>query len=78
MSCGRAVIGTDGGGTKEYIVHGQSGLIVPVKDAQAIAESLVKLLTDDAERNRLSANARKRVLEVFDRVEIATKTMAAL
>ncbi len=75
MSCGRAVVGTDGGGTKEYIVHGESGLIVPVKDAQAIAESLIKLLTDDLERNRLSTNARKRVLEVFDRVEIAKKTM---
>lgn len=75
MSCGRAVIGTDGGGTKEYIVHGQSGLIVPVKDAQAIAESLIRLLTDDAERNRLAGNARKRVLEVFDRVAIACKTM---
>lgn len=75
MSCGRAVIGTDGGGTKEYIVHGETGLIVKVKDSQAIAESLIKLLTDDAERNRLAVNARKRVLEVFDRVEIATKTM---
>ena len=75
MSCGRAVVGTDGGGTKEYILHGESGLIVPVKDAQAIAESLIKLLTDDLERNRLAANARQRVLEVFDRVEIARKTM---
>lgn len=75
MSCGRAVIGTDGGGTKEYIVHDQSGLIVPVKDASALASGMIKLLTDENERNRLAENARKRVLAVFDRVEIARKTV---
>ncbi|MCC6977414.1 MAG: glycosyltransferase family 4 protein [Candidatus Melainabacteria bacterium] len=74
MSCGRPVIGTDGGGTKEYIVHGQSGLIVPVKNADAIAESLIHLLKNKEERERLGLNARKRVLEVFDRVEIAKRT----
>jgi len=76
MSCGRPVIGTDGGGTKEYIVHGQSGLIVPTKNADAIAESLIQLLKDEDERKRLGLNARNRVLEVFDRVEIAKCTTA--
>lgn len=75
MSCGRAVIGTDGGGTKEYIVDGESGLIVPVKDAGALAKGIISLLIDDNERARIAANARKRVLEVFDRAEIARKTV---
>ncbi len=74
MSCGRAVVGTDGGGTKEYIEHGQSGLIVPVKNALAMATSISMLLQDANERNRLAANARNRVLEIFDRTEIARKT----
>ncbi len=74
MSCGRAVVGTDGGGTKEYIVHGQSGLIVPVKNADAIAGAVISLLKNDGERQRLAENARARVLEVFDRKEIARKT----
>lgn len=74
MSCGRAVIGTDGGGTKEYIVHGESGLIVPVKDAGALASGIIKLLSDEKERARIETNARRRVLEVFDRAEIARKT----
>ncbi|MBA3857049.1 MAG: hypothetical protein C0507_09100 [Cyanobacteria bacterium PR.3.49] len=74
MSCGRPVVGTDGGGTKEYIVHGESGIIVPTKNADAIAESLTALLKNKNERDRLGANARKRVLEVFDRMEIARRT----
>lgn len=75
MSCGRAVIGTDGGGTKEYIVHGESGLIVPVKDAGALAQGIISLLSDENERSRIERNARKRVLDVFDRAEIARKTV---
>lgn len=74
MSCGKAVIGTDGGGTKEYIETGISGIIVPVKNAEAIAANIITLLTDVAERNRLEQNARARVLAVFDRKRIASET----
>lgn len=74
MSCGRAVIGTDGGGTKEYVLHGESGLIVPTKDADAIGRAISGLLVNAAERHRLASNARQRVLEVFDRAKIASRT----
>ncbi len=74
MACGRAVIGTSAGGTKEYMVHNESGLIIPAKDPQAIAEALIKLLTDQAERERLASGARARAVEKFDRKEIARQT----
>ncbi|MCC7529810.1 MAG: glycosyltransferase family 4 protein [Candidatus Melainabacteria bacterium] len=76
MSCGRAVIGTDGGGTKEYLEHGQSGIIVPAKNAESIADAIIRLLKDEPERQRLAQNARRRVLEVFDRKVIARQTAA--
>ncbi len=74
MSCGRAVIGTSAGGTQEYIVDGESGIIIPPKDVDAITSSLLQLLTDDEERRRLGRNARQRVLERFQRTEIARQT----
>jgi glycosyltransferase involved in cell wall biosynthesis len=40
MACGRPVIGTDAGGTKEYIEHGVSGLIIPACDTNALARGL--------------------------------------
>jgi glycosyltransferase involved in cell wall biosynthesis len=74
MSCGRAVIGTSGGGTREYIVHGESGIIVPPRDTQALADALIHLLTNEPERTRLAHNARVRVMQNFQRTEVARQT----
>ena len=74
MSCGRAVIGTSAGGTKEYMIHQESGLIIPARDTGAIKEALLTLLQDPQERARLAQGARKRAVEKFDRCEIARQT----
>lgn len=74
MSCGKPVIGTSSGGTREYIVDGESGVIIPPRDSKAIAEALVALLSNEDERERLGRNARARVMEKFHRVEIARQT----
>lgn len=75
MACGKPVIGTASGGTPEYLVDGESGVIVPPRDPEAIAGALVALLTNEQERLRLGANARTRVLEKFDRREIARQML---
>lgn len=74
MCCGRPVIGTSAGGTREYIVHGESGLIIPPRDPQAIARAINELLADDKKRSLLARNARQRVLDCFQRKEIARQT----
>ncbi|HEY9713077.1 MAG TPA: glycosyltransferase family 4 protein, partial [Chroococcales cyanobacterium] len=75
MSCGRAVIGTSAGGTREYMIDGESGIIVPPRDEKALADAMISLLSDDGERQRIATNARKRVLEKFQRKEIARQTV---
>ncbi len=75
MSCGKPVIGTSSGGTREYIVDGESGIVIPPRDSAAIAGALIALVKDEHERRRLGENARKRVLEKFQRVEIARQTL---
>jgi hypothetical protein len=75
MACGRPVIGTDAGGTKEYIEHGVSGLIIAACDSNAITKACLALLTDAAERNRLSEGAREHAVKYFDRTEIARQTV---
>jgi glycosyltransferase involved in cell wall biosynthesis len=74
MACGTPVIGSSAGGTKEYVVDGESGIIIPPRDSAAITRALVKLLSDDEERRRLSKNARKRAVDCFDRSEIGRQT----
>ena len=74
MACGKPVIGTSSGGTAEYIIDGESGLIVPAKDSAQLANALINLLEDEAQRMSLGNNARSRVLTTFQKREIARQT----
>lgn len=75
MSCGAPVIGTSSGGTAEYVVHRESGIIVEAKNSNSIAKAVIDLLQNSDERHRLGENARTRVLSHFQRQEIARQTV---
>ncbi|MBX9720964.1 MAG: glycosyltransferase family 4 protein, partial [Candidatus Obscuribacterales bacterium] len=75
MSCGRPVIGTSAGGTREYIGDDGAGVIVPPRDSQAIAEAIIKLIEDKPYRALVAEKARQRVLEHFQRKKIAGDTV---
>lgn len=76
MACGRPVVGTSGGGTKEYVTHGECGIIVPPRDSEALETAIVGLLKDGRTRNRMGERARQRVLDKFQRTQIAKETLA--
>ena len=63
MFCGRATVSTDVGAVVEVI--GGTGLVVPPRNPQALAEACVALLRDPERRERLGAAARARALELF-------------
>jgi glycosyltransferase involved in cell wall biosynthesis len=58
MAAGRPVVCTDSGGPPEYVGQGKAGFVVPVDDAEAMAERIHLLLTDGELRERLGAQAR--------------------
>jgi glycosyltransferase involved in cell wall biosynthesis len=47
MACGTPVIVSDLSSLREWIINGENGLLVPVKDAEALAEAIVLLLRDE-------------------------------
>lgn len=66
MACAVPVIATDVDGFKEVIVDGQTGYIVPRRNAEAIAQKM-KLLYDDSEkRERFGKNGRDRVEKLYN------------
>lgn len=76
MACGRPVVGTSGGGTKEYVTDGECGIIVPPRDIEALRDAITQLLRDGRSRRRMAENARRRVLDKFQRKQIAAETLA--
>ncbi|MDQ4144854.1 MAG: glycosyltransferase family 4 protein [Actinomycetota bacterium] len=76
MSCGVALVSTTGGALPEVAGrHGESALLVPPGDAEALASAIRRLLDDRSLRERLGASGRERVLKHFSWKHAASKTV---
>jgi glycosyltransferase involved in cell wall biosynthesis len=62
---GKPSIGTTTGGIPEAIKDGETGLLVPARDVQALTEALKDLLSDDEKRRAMGANAQRNALLKF-------------
>ncbi len=60
-----ACVTTDISGIPELIVDGKTGILVPQRDPDALAQALVRLITDPAERKRLGSAGSRRVRKSF-------------
>ena len=66
MACGAPVVATTGGALPEVVgATGETALLVPPGDVEALAAAIGRALDDDALRQRLSREGRARVLERF-------------
>lgn len=61
MACGRPVVCTDIGGVKDFAVHEETALLVPVEDPAAMADAVVRILTDYDLSQRLRILALERI-----------------
>jgi glycosyltransferase involved in cell wall biosynthesis len=65
MAAGRAIVSSAIGGTDELVRDGDSGLLVPPGDADALVAALRRLLADDELRAALAGRAHARVERDF-------------
>jgi glycosyltransferase involved in cell wall biosynthesis len=75
MACGVPVITTPNCGS--VVRDGVDGFIVPIRDAETLAERMEQLLTDDRLRNQMSRNAKERAKE-FTWDQYCDRLLAAL
>lgn len=66
MALGTPCVSTDVTGIPEVLRDGQTGLMVPQHDPEALAQALDKLLCDAELRVRLATNARRMMESEFD------------
>lgn len=63
---GKPLITTDAIGCREVVDEGVNGLLVPVKDAPALAQAIVRMIEDPAMRERMGKAGREKMEREFD------------
>lgn len=76
-ACGLPLVTTDVPGCREVVTHEIDGLLVPVKDAAALAAAIARLHDDPALAERLGRAAREKALARFDERIVLAQTLAA-
>lgn len=75
-AAGRAVVTTDVPGCRDAVRHAFTGLVVPVRDAEALAGAIRALLADDGLRREFGLNGRKWIESEFTHEKVTAATLA--
>lgn len=65
-ACALPLVATDAPGCREVVTHEVDGLVVPLRNSEALARAIARLLDDAGLRERLGAAARRKAREQFD------------
>ncbi len=78
MAAAKPVVATNGGGVPEIVNDGVTGILVPMGDAQAMADAMCALLSDPERAREMGILGRQRVLDHFTVARTAAKVEAVL
>ena len=78
MLCGLPVVATGISGPREQVVPGQTGLLVPPRAIDALAEALQRLVADPPLRRRMGAAGQARALALYDEAVVVARTLDLL
>lgn len=75
-ACGRPLVSCDVPGCREIVRHGVNGLLVPPRDAPALADALAQLIADPQQRAVFGTAARTLVAAEFSVDHVIEQTLA--
>jgi glycosyltransferase involved in cell wall biosynthesis len=75
-ACGRAIVTTDNPGCRDAIINGETGLAVPVRNAEALANAIIELLDNTELRVSMGQKARTFAESEFDVNSVVSKHLA--
>ena len=74
-ACAKPIVATDVPGCREVVRNGDNGILVPPKNAQALAQAIATLLQDPALCERMGRRGRDLVVKEFSVERIAGETV---
>lgn len=75
---GKKIIASNVDGNPEVVIDGETGLLVPAKDADKLAEAMMWMLEHKKEADKMAKNARTRYEKQFDFKKIFEEKMLPL
>ncbi len=75
MAASKAIVATRTGGIPEVVVDGETGLLVPPRDATALAAAIVRLLSDHRLRRGMGDRGLARVRSRFNAARMVEETL---
>ena len=76
LASGVPVVAAEAGGAKEMVIPGETGYLVPVRDADALANAIVAALNDREGAFRMAAAGSRRTREKFSVERMVEQTLA--
>ncbi|MFQ5873839.1 MAG: sugar transferase, partial [Dehalococcoidia bacterium] len=77
MACGKPVVATNIRGCREEVVHGVTGMLVPVRDAASLSEAIKSVLSNPDLARRMGRAGQQRVVEMFDERTVLERQIQA-
>jgi glycosyltransferase involved in cell wall biosynthesis len=75
MAAGKPIVATRAGGIPEVVADGETGILVPPRDHDAMAEAIVRLLKDEALRRQMGEAGRARARSLFSAERMVQNTL---
>ncbi len=75
MACGRTVVATRAGGLPEVVDDGETGRLVPARDAHALADAIIELLQDPTRRDLYGRTGLERARRRFNADRMVEETL---
>jgi glycosyltransferase involved in cell wall biosynthesis len=77
MTMGLPIVATDIRGCREEVINGETGLLIPPKRSDQLADAILTLVLDPVAASKMGTRGRDRALKWFDESKVIERQVAA-